>query len=427
MTDTPEAANPGSGADPPAQSGLDADVRWIERMPAGVAILVADVVRYVNAAALQLLQASDPAEIVGRRVDDFIHPLDLHRTLARLRRAEEGGANPPTEVRMIGCRGTALMVAMASTPLATPVGVGALATFLDLTERAAMERQLRETDENFQRMMNTMQDVFYRTDAHGITRYVCPAVKNVLGYEAEEIIGLPAAAFYPDLRERDVLVAAIRERGFVHDFPGRMRRKDGVIIDISISTRALHDELGNFAGVEGIWLDISERKQMERQLEYLATYDSLTGVLNRRTVLGHLERLLSRSAPVSVLLMDLDHFKQVNDVHGHAAGDHVLCQFTALIATEKRSRDYFGRLGGEEFLLILDNADVDEAAQIAERLCRRVASAAIVVQGGQAVPLTVSIGLAQARQQDQRTSDLLERADRALYRAKNQGRNRVAQ
>jgi diguanylate cyclase (GGDEF)-like protein/PAS domain S-box-containing protein len=427
MTDSPEAANPGCGADPPAQSGLDADVRWIERMPAGVAILVADVVRYANAAALQLLQADDPAQLVGRRVDEFIHPLDLHRTLARLRRAEEGGANPPTEVRMIGCRGAALTVAMASTPLATPAGVGALATFLDLTERAAMERRLRETDENFQRMMNTMQDVFYRTDAHGITRYVCPAVKNVLGYEVEEIIGLPAAAFYPDLRERDVLVAAIRERGFVHDFPGRMRRKDGVIIDISISTRALYDELGNFAGVEGIWRDISERKQMERQLEYLATYDSLTGVLNRRTVLGHLERLLSRSAPVSVLLMDLDHFKQVNDVHGHAACDHVLCQFTALIATEKRSRDYFGRLGGEEFLLILDNADVDEAARIAERLCSRVASAAIVAQGGQAVPLTVSIGLAQARQQDQRTSDLLERADRALYRAKNQGRNRVAQ
>ena len=424
MANVPPAASAESDAPAPV---LDPHARWIDQLPAGVAVLVGGVVRYANTAALRLLQAADRAEVVGRRIDDFIHPLDLHRTLARLRRAEEGGANPPTEIRLWNCAGESLIVAMSSTPLATGDAAGVLATFLDMTERAAMERRLRETDENFQRMMNTMQDVFYRTDAQGITRYVCPAVKNVLGYGAHEIVGLPAAAFYPDMRERDALVAAVRERGFVHDFPGRMRRKDGVIIDISISTRALRDEQGNYAGVEGIWRDISERKQMERRLEYLASFDSLTGVLNRRTVLGHLERLLSRSAPLSVLLMDLDHFKQVNDGYGHAAGDHVLCQFTALIATERRGRDYFGRLGGEEFLLVLDDADLAEAEQIAERLRARVAATTIAIQERRVVPLTVSIGLAQARPQDQRTSDLLERADRALYRAKHQGRNRVSQ
>jgi diguanylate cyclase (GGDEF)-like protein/PAS domain S-box-containing protein len=301
-----------------------------------------------------------------------------------------------------------------------------------MSERAAMERRLRETDENFQRIMNTMQDVFYRTDAQGITRYVCPAVKNVLGYDAQEIIGLPAAAFYPDMRERDALIAAIREQGFVHDFPGRMRRKDGVIIDISISTQALRDEQGQYAGVEGIWRDITQRKAMERELERMATHDDLTGLANRREILEQLERALERrrdrrgQAPLSVLILDLDHFKRINDGHGHAVGDRVLRQVVDVVEGRRRSEDRLGRLGGEEFLLILDGADADEAYRAAERIRQGVEEAQMDLGGGLVTQLTVSIGYAQALAEDRRASDLLERADRALYHAKHLGRNRVS-
>ncbi len=345
--------------------------------------------------------------------------------LARLRHAEGGGINPVTEIRAYACDGQPLMLAMSSAIVVVDDERAVLATFLDMTERAAMEQRLRQTDEDFQRMMNTMQDVFYRTDAQGITRYVCPAVKNVLGYTAEEIIGLPAAAFYPDPSERDALVAEIRKHGAVRDFPGRMRRKDGVIIDISISTQALRDEQGNYAGVEGIWRDISERKALERRLEHLATFDSLTGIHNRSSILGILERLLQRKAPLSVLLLDLDYFKRINDDFGHAAGDRVLCRFVQIIEGEKRSRDFFGRLGGEEFLLILDGADEAEAGQIAERLRAAVSAEAIALAEGEAVALTVSIGMTQSRSDDLRTADVLVRADRALYRAKQGGRNQV--
>ena len=399
--------------------------QWIDLLPAGVAVLMGDTVHYANPAALRLLQAREPSDVIGRTVATFIHPLDLHRALARLRHAESGGTNPVTEIRAYTCDGQPLMLAMSSATLPIDGQTAVLATFLDLTERAAMEQRLRQTDEDFQRMMNTMQDVFYRTDARGITRYVCPAVKNVLGYTAEEIIGLPAAAFYPDLSERDALVAEIRKHGAVHDFPGRMRRKDGVIIDISISTQALRDEQGNYAGVEGIWRDISERKALERRLEHLAACDSLTGIHNRRSVLAILEQLLLRRAPLSVLLLDLDHFKQVNDGFGHAAGDGVLRRFAEIISLEKRSRDFFGRLGGEEFLLILDGADEAEALQIAERLRQAVSAQTIDLPGGATVSLTVSIGLTQASAGDLRTADVLVRADRALYRAKDSGRNRV--
>ncbi len=404
---------------------LSPSAAWIAQLPASVAMLMGDTVRYANAAALRLLRAQQAGDVVGKSVEAFIHPLDLHRSLARLRHAESGGINPVTEIRAYACDGTPLMLAMSSAIVVVDDQRAVLATFLDMTERAAMEQRLRQTDEDFQRMMNTMQDVFYRTDAQGITRYVCPAVKNVLGYTAEEIVGLPAAAFYPDLSERDALVAEIKRHGAVRDFPGRMRRKDGVIIDISISTQALRDERGNYAGVEGIWRDITERKALERRLEHLATCDSLTDIHNRRSILTVLEQLLQRRASLSVLLLDLDFFKQVNDRFGHAGGDCVLQRFAHIIRSEKRSRDFFGRLGGEEFLLILDGADAAEALQIAERLRASVNAQPIALQNEQAVALTVSIGLTQAGPDDSSASDVLLRADRALYRAKQQGRNRV--
>ena len=142
-------------------------------------------------------------------------------------------------------------------------------------------------------------------------------------------------------------------------------------------------------------------------------------------MLAILERLLQRKAPLSVLLLDLDHFKRVNDGFGHAAGDGVLCRFAQIIHQEKRSRDFFGRLGGEEFLLILDGADEAEALQIAERLRLAVSAQTLDLPEGATVALTVSIGMTQVRPDDVRTADVLLRADRALYRAKASGRNQV--
>ncbi len=416
----------------PTPVALSPQAAWIDALAAPVLLVVRERLRYVNAAAVSLLRANGAQELLGRSVQDFLHPLDAHRILARIQRAQSGeGGNPPTGLRVFDCRGGELTLVITSAPIDCDGEAGVLATCLDMTERAAMEQRLRRTDEDFRRIMDTMQDVFYRTDAQGITRYVCPAVKNVLGYSAEEIVGLPAAAFYPDPAERDALVAAIREHGFVRDFPGRMRRKDGVIIDISISTQALRDERGQYAGVEGIWRDITERKAMERELERLATRDHLTGLLGRRRILEMLDEELERrrdrrsQASLSVLLLDLDHFKQINDTFGHAGGDQVLRQFVSTVHESRRGDDQFGRLGGEEFLLVLQGADADGARQLAERIRLAVQDRPYYVHERTGVRLTVSIGCAHASIDDRRSSDLLERADRALYEAKRSGRNRV--
>jgi diguanylate cyclase (GGDEF)-like protein/PAS domain S-box-containing protein len=411
---------------------LSPSADWLDQLPASVVVILDGRVSYANQAALTLLEAATPEQLLGRPVPELIHPLDLHRVLARMQRAVAGeAANPTTELRAYTCTGRQLVLAMTSSHVEVDGRGGALASFLDMTERAAMEARLQETDQNFQRIMNTMQDVFYRTDAQGITRYVCPAVKNVLGYSAEEIIGLPAAAFYPDQSEREALVAAIRGQGFVHDFPGRMKHKDGRIIDISISTNALRDEQGQYAGVEGIWRDITQRKQMERELERLASRDDLTGLANRRRILEGLEQAFQRrggrrdAPPFCALVIDLDHFKRVNDTHGHAAGDAALRHVVRMVEAQSRAGDHLGRLGGEEFLLLLDDADLAAATEVAERIRQAVQDTPLALGTGAQVSLTLSIGISCWQPADVRSTDLLERADRALYQAKAQGRNAV--
>jgi diguanylate cyclase (GGDEF)-like protein/PAS domain S-box-containing protein len=415
---------------PPSPSAPLPAAAWLEQLPACVIVIVDGHFRWANPAALELMEADAETDFVGRAVADLVHPLDLHRVEARIRHAvERAGSNPTTEFRVYTCRGAERVLAMTSKPIEFDGRAAVLAAFLDMTQRAAMEQRLQETDRNFNRIMDTMQDVFYRTDAHGITRYVCPAVHKVLGYHADEIIGLPAAAFYPDLSERDRLVEAIRRDGFVHDFPGRMRRKDGAIIDISISTHALVDERGEFAGVEGIWRDITQRKALERELERLASRDDLTGLPNRRCTLQALEQAIERrggrreATPLCVLMLDLDHFKRVNDVHGHLVGDQALQHVAAIMQRWSRDGDVLGRLGGEEFLLIVDAADLDTTLDVAERI--REAVQGMPPPARPELALTVSIGVAQWHEGDADASRLLDRVDRAMYAAKNSGRNRV--
>lgn len=307
--------------------------------------------------------------------------------------------------------------------------VGLLVAFMDMTERTAMEARLRESDEQFQRMMNTMQDVFYRTDAEGITRYVCPAVRQVLGYSAQEIVGRPAAAFYPDPADREALKETILREGFVRDFPGQMRRKDGRIIDISISSTCIQDEEGKFAGIEGIWRDITDRRNLERELERRATTDELTGIANRGTILEKLDHLLQRylrhHQPLTVFILDLDYFKLINDRYGHMAGDQLLRQVVDIIQAQLRSIDLFGRIGGEEFILILDNTLPEKANDIGGRVLDQVRRQNYDIGTASPLRITISIGATCAGPADRSLSSLLERADKALYRAKASGRDQL--
>jgi two-component system, cell cycle response regulator len=162
----------------------------------------------------------------------------------------------------------------------------------------------------------------------------------------------------------------------------------------------------------------------------MALTDALTGLFNRRYVMGHLERLLARSGEqkktFAVLMLDIDHFKQVNDTYGHAAGDEVLKEFAHRLSRHMRNFDLVSRIGGEEFLAILPDIDLAMAKMVAERLCTVIGDEPMIcTPDGTALKITTSIGITLASGGAEPVDAVLRRADTALYRAKNGGRNRV--
>jgi two-component system, cell cycle response regulator len=168
--------------------------------------------------------------------------------------------------------------------------------------------------------------------------------------------------------------------------------------------------------------------QAREDLQFRATHDNLTGLWNRATVLDLLERNLHRGqrsqSPTGLLMIDLDHFKSINDTYGHLAGDSVLREVARRITQSVRDYDFVGRYGGEEFLVVVVECDEQKLFSAAERI-RLAISASPILAGSTEVPVTASVGATVVPPPVNRTEDLLHRADTALYQAKNAGRNRT--
>jgi diguanylate cyclase (GGDEF)-like protein len=184
-----------------------------------------------------------------------------------------------------------------------------------------------------------------------------------------------------------------------------------------LSGRLRHDDIA-----------IGESRRLQREFEHIATIDGLTGLRNRRWLDEMFPRQLERAArthrPMALLLIDIDHFKTLNDQHGHLTGDAVLCRACQLMALSLRPADLLARFGGEEFALLLPDTDADAAGAIAERL--RAAIESETRQPSSTVPpVTISAGVA-SNQPGDTVASLIGRADQALYRAKRSGRNRIS-
>lgn len=228
-----------------------------------------------------------------------------------------------------------------------------------------------------------------------------------------------------------------RRHACLHVTPGGVRLEDlGSTNGTRLNGIPLHGSATLLAGdrvtvgghvLKLVAMDPLERAFHETLLD-LSTRDPLTGLANRSCVLAELQNRFGLSLrygrPLSVVICDLDHFKRVNDAHGHAAGDQVLRAFGAWATASLREADLAGRIGGEEFLMVLPETDLAGAQPFAERLRQVVASRPVPVSSG-GLGVTCSLGIAQRRPDDLDAGQLLARADAALYRAKAEGRDRV--
>jgi two-component system, cell cycle response regulator len=301
--------------------------------------------------------------------------------------------------------------------------------------RSHLEERLRASEERLKGVLDLAHDAILSTDARQRIVLFNPAAERMFGYRTDEIVGRSLSLLIPEpLRAAHIS----HFEGFIRDgVESRIMvdrpevsglRRDGGVFPVEVS-------LSRSEGPDGplftaMIRDITDRKRTEAELRLLATTDPLTGLANRRHLIERAERELLRlqrfESPFSLMTLDIDHFKRINDTYGHACGDRALCALAATCIGLLREIDMVGRMGGEEFTIILPETIGDEAMLVADRVRRRIAELRFDSDPPDSeFGFTVSIGVAECHREDARIEQPLARADHALYEAKAAGRNRV--
>jgi diguanylate cyclase (GGDEF)-like protein/PAS domain S-box-containing protein len=326
----------------------------------------------------------------------------------------------------------------------TPVDAAVTGTFLkfrekdcilifvrDESERKRAEEALLESEERYRVLFNSGKDAIlvHRLTERGMQENfieVNGVACERLCYSRKELLRLsPADIEVPGKHEIQVIIAKLNTEKHVL-YEAVHVSKSGRKIPVEVNAQLF--ELGGYPTVLSIARDIYERKQIEEQLQYLATHDSLTNIPNRYSLQENLKRVVAkanRGENSALLLIDLDNFKLVNDSLGHAAGDELLITLVGILRNNLREGDLLARLGGDEFVVLLEGAKATEAELVAEKLRRVIDEEEIpLVMHGASFNLSISIGIIMI----DGTLDyrkLLSHADTALYTAKDEGRNRI--
>lgn len=259
--------------------------------------------------------------------------------------------------------------------------------------------------------------------------------EKVFGYTANEIIGQKLDTLLPERFhiQHDMMVhefAGSESRGKSSEERHRNiygRRKTGE--EFAASAAIFDLSRGDQKYYAAVVRDISKSRKTEEELLRLAATDPLTGAFNRREFTAIAEREALRANryhhPLSVLMLDLDHFKRLNDTYGHGAGDKALQRFTMICTNALRNVDVFGRWGGEEFVALLPETDIQGATVIAERL-RKLTADNLLTYNDHKINFTASIGIAEFKDGETSIDGVLGRADNAVYDAKKAGRDRIS-
>lgn len=260
------------------------------------------------------------------------------------------------------------------------------------------------------------------TDLSGKITYVSEAFCRVSGYSKEELIGAShSITRHPDM-PKEFFAEMWRQLRADQSWEGEIKNstKNGGFYWVKTNISPIFDEDGKKCGYAAVRQDITDKKMIEQ----ISVTDKLTGLYNRfkldEMFILEYERAARYGSVFSIIMMDIDHFKEVNDVYGHLVGDSVLSEIGAILKGNTRKTDTVGRWGGEEFLIIAPDNNTSEAAKLAEKLRRTVESHIFKEIGAK----TISLGVSSYKLGD-KADDILKRADEALYYAKAKGRNRV--
>jgi diguanylate cyclase (GGDEF)-like protein/PAS domain S-box-containing protein len=370
--------------------------------------------------------------LAGTSITAFVPKPDLGSFSDALATARQGGEAPPQIVRFRSTTGAYRFMSVSVRPMTVDGGLvtGIALGLRDTTEELRAKRELARTEEQFRMAMHGAPEGMAVTDAQDRIVQANPALCELLGTTAEQLIGHRFREFMPfeertqveDLRE-ELRVGGVEAMRLEH----RLISASGEVwVDHSVGV--LRDDGGRPQLFVHQFADRTETRRMQADLRFQATHDVQTGLANRANLLTRLEERLgltpNEPEHVGVLWCDIDDLKHINDTLGHRVGDAAIAWVAERLKATVRHQDVVGRVGGDEFVIVLDQCpDAATLMTVAESL-QRAASGTVPTPWGE-VPVTVSVGAVLAAPTTD-TDEALSRADHAMYRAKRAGRNRVA-
>ena len=398
---------------------------------------------FVNAALLRILGYEREEELLGKNLHEIIHyahpdgspypASECHAYQAYIR-------NEPTHsADEVFWRkdGTPVAVEYWSQPMhKRGQAIGAVVTFLDISERKKGEIALQESVSFSDSLLQTMPVPVFHKDTDGrytgcnaaFAEFIGKKKADIIGKTVFEIAPQPQSGVYRD-HDLDLLTS---EEG-VQVYESNVKHADGSLHDVIFHKARLNDSGGEPVGIIGVILDITDRKQSERDIHRLAFYDSLTQLPNRRLLMDRALQALAVSARSgrygALMLLDLDDFKKVNDSKGHDVGDQLLCEVARRLRVAVREGDTVARLGGDEFVVVLEELSISaaEAAPQAEAVAEKIRDALnepYLLDGNRHLS-SPSIGVVLYRGHQEAFENLLKFADIAMYQSKQAGRNTI--
>ena len=396
------------------------------------------------------------AEAIGRHVTELLPHDRAPKLLEHFSQVLRDG-KPQEFEEVLHVNGMPRIFATSTFPIhdddGKTIALGCIAR--DASERLQADAAQRRQMDLSHSVVEGAPVAMLMTDKDGQILFANPACASLFGYPTEELVGSSIELLVPDsLRQQHVLLRsayamapASRQAG--RGMSLRCRHQDGHFIPVEIGLNHMRCDDGSFRVIATV-VDISERKKLERAeslnrvldrivrerteallaanraLDHLARHDALTGLHNRRSFIERLRdeflRMGRTGERYALVFLDIDHFKAINDTYGHRVGDAALTHVASIIQDSSRMTDFAARLGGEEFVVLLPDT-AEDAVVFAEKVRAAIAQSTIPTVGR----LTVSVGVAVADLEDPNEDAALNAADRAMYRAKMTGRNRVVQ
>lgn len=301
---------------------------------------------------------------------------------------------------------------------------GILGTFEDITEQKKIQEALRESQLRYEQLAEKSRSVIWEVDRNGVYTYVSPVAKEVFGYTSEEMVGkmhIYDLSHEDENNFKEHILLAINSSESVSDLENKVKNKDNKEAWVMTNGFPVLNDKGEILFYRGMDIDITYLKKIEQDIKFLSFHDQLTGLYNRRFFEEELKRLdTDRNLPLSLVMIDVNGLKLVNDAFGHNAGDLLLKKTANILKTECRADDIVSRVGGDEFVILFPRTSLKETEKIIHRI-----NMAIKKEKVEAVNLSISYGCDTKENIHEKIEDILKKADAKMYKLKSSQKSNI--